>query len=142
MIDSHFMDGSIARQIDFMNTSIRAQEIAQPRPTAFVGIDMHFADTISIVIACPLVFPVTHGMAYSLQAIVTIVFISVECSFRLGEALYKRAECLALGVLHHTDTHLARFSTNHRTNWRSIILVGAASTPFVESNVGEFFKLI
>jgi hypothetical protein len=94
---------------------------------------MHFADTISIVITCPLVFAMTDGMAYAFQTIVAVVFIGVEHGFRLGEALYKRAECLALSILHHTHTHLARFSANHGTDWWAIILVGAASTSFVGS---------
>ena len=133
MIDCHFMNSNIARQMGFVNTSIRTQEIAQSCPTAFVGIDMHFSDTISIVIACPFILSMTHGVAYALQAIVAVVFISVERGFRLGEALYKRTECVALGILHNTNAHLARFSANHGTNWWSIILVCAASTPFVRS---------
>jgi hypothetical protein len=133
MIDCHFMNSCITRQIVFVNTSIRTQEIAQTCPTTFVGIDMHFSDAVSIVIACPFIFSVTHGMAYSLQAVVAVILISVECSFRLSEALYKRTECPALRILHHTNTHLARFSANHCTNWRSIILVGATPTSFVGS---------
>lgn len=131
MIDSHFMDGNIARQICFVNTSVWAQEIAQSCPAAFVGIDMHFSDTISIVIACPFVFTVAYSVTNALQAIVTIVFIGVERGLRLGEALYKRTERVALSVLHNTNTNLTSFSTDHGTNWWSIILVGAASTPFV-----------
>jgi hypothetical protein len=133
MIYCQFMDGCITRQICFVNTSIRAQEVAQSCPTAFVGIDMHFSNAISIVIASPFVLSMAHGMAYALQVIVAIIFIGVERGFPLGEALYKGAECVALSVLHNTDTHLTRFSTNHCTNWRSVILVGAASTPFVGS---------
>ena len=133
MIDCQFMNSNIARQIGFVNASIRTQEVAQTGPAAFIGIDMHFADTVSIIIACPLVLSMTHSVAYTIQAIVAIVFIGVERGFRLGEALYKRTECLALGILHHTNTHLTRFSTNHGTNWWTIILVGAASTSFVGS---------
>ncbi|HEY5731293.1 MAG TPA: hypothetical protein VIS72_14680 [Anaerolineales bacterium] len=119
-----------------MHSSVWAEEIAQTSPTALIGIDVHFTDTISIVIARPFVISVTHGVAYSLQAIVAIVFIGVERGLRLSEALYKRAECLALGILHHTNTHLARFSANHGTDWRTIILVCAAPTPFVGSTSG------
>jgi hypothetical protein len=133
MIYCQFMDGCITRQICFVNPSIRTQEIAQSCPTAFVGIDMDFSDTVSIVIACPLIFSVTDGVAYALQVIVAIIFIGVERGFRLGEALHKRTECLALRILHNANTHLTRFSANHCTNWWSIILVGAASTPFVGS---------
>ena len=137
MIDSHFMDGSIARQIGFVNTAVRTQEVSQTCPTTFVGIDMHFSDTVSIIIACPLVLSVAHSVTNALQAIVAIVFIGVECGFRPGEVFYKRAECLALRVLHNTNTHLARFSANHGTNGRPIILVGTASTPFVRSTSGR-----
>jgi hypothetical protein len=133
MIDCHFMNSCITRQIGFVNTSKGVQEIAQTYPTTFVGIDKHFSDAVSIVIACPFIFSVTHGVAYALQVIVAIIFISVECSFWLGEALYKRTECPALRILHRTNTHLARFSANHCTNWRSIILAGATPTSFVGS---------
>jgi hypothetical protein len=56
------MDSHITRQIGFMNTSIRTQEIAQSRPTAFAGVNMHFSDAISIIIACPFVLAVTDSM--------------------------------------------------------------------------------
>jgi len=94
---------------------------------------MHFSDTISIVIACPFIVSVAHSVTNALQAIVTIVFIGVERGLRLGKTLYKRTKRVALGILHNTNTHLARFSTNHGTNWWTIILVRAASTPFVRS---------
>ena len=89
MIDCHFMNSDIARQIGFVNASVWAQEIAQSCPAAFVGIDMDFSDTISIVIACPFILSMTHGVAYALQAIVAVVFISVERGFCLGEVLHK-----------------------------------------------------
>jgi hypothetical protein len=102
---------------------------------------MHFSDTISIIIACPFVFFVAHSVAYALQAIVAVVFIGVECGFRLGETFHKRTECLALRILHHTDTHLAGFSANHRTDGRTIILVGATSTPFVRSTPRRILRI-
>jgi len=141
MIDCQFMNSDIARQIGFVNTSVGAQEIAQTCPTAFVGIDMHFSDTISIVIACPFILSMTHGVAYALQAIVAVVFISVERGFRLGEAFYKRAECVALSILHNTNTNLARFSSNHSANWWPIILVCTASTPFVRSTARWILRI-
>ena len=141
MIDSHFMNGNIARQIGFVNTSVWAQEIAHSRPTTFVGIDMHFSDTISIVIASPFILSMTHGVAYALQAIVAIVFISVERGFRSGEVLDKRAERITLSVLHNTNTNLTRSSSNHGANWWSIILVGAASTPFVRSTARWILRI-
>jgi len=131
MIDSQFMDSRIARQVGFVNTSIRTQEIAQTRPAAFIGIDMHFSDTISIVIASPFIFSVAYCVTNALQTIVAIVFIGVERGFRLGKALYKRTECIALSILHNTNTNLARFSTNHGTNRWTIIFVCTTSTPFV-----------
>jgi hypothetical protein len=127
------MDSHIARQIGFVNTSVWAQEIAQSCPTAFVRVDMYFSYAVSIIIACPFILSMTHGVAYALQAIVAVVFIGVECSFSLSKAFYKRAECLALRVLHDTNTHLAGFSANHGTDGWTIILVGAPSTPFVRS---------
>ena len=133
MVDCQLMNGGIAGQIVFMNTSKRTQKIAQTSPPTFIGVYVHFADTISIVIARPFILSMTDSMAYALQAIVTIVFIGVERGFRLGETLHKRAKCLALGILHHTNTHLARFSTNYGTYWWTIIFVRAASTSFVRS---------
>ena len=55
MIDCHFMNSCITRQIGFVNTSKGVQEIAQTYPTTFVGIDKHFSNTASIIIACPLI---------------------------------------------------------------------------------------
>lgn len=133
MIDCQFMDSNIARQIGFVNTSVWAQEIAQSCPAAFVGIDVHFSDPISIVIARPFILSMTDGATNALQAIVAVVFIGVECGFCLGEAFYERTECLALSILHDTNTHLARFSTNHRTDRRTIVFVGAPPTPFISS---------
>ncbi len=133
MIHRQFMDGSITGQIRFMNASIGTQKVAQTSPTAFIRVDMDFADAVSIFVACPFVFCVADRVTNTLQMIVAIIFISVERGFRFGEALHKRAEGLALGIFHDTDTHLARFSANHRTDGRTIILVGAASTLFVGS---------
>ena len=133
MIDSQFMDSNIARQIGFVNTSVWTQEVAQACPTAFVGVDMHFSDTISIIIACPFVLSMAHRVTYTLQAIVTVIFIRIECGFRLGEALHERTERLALSILQDTNSHLTSFSANHGTNRWTIIFVSAPSTPFVRS---------
>lgn len=102
---------------------------------------MYFADAVSIIVACPFILSMTHGVTYTLQTIIAVVFIRIECGFRLGEAFYKRTEGLALSILHHTDTHLARFSANHCADGRAIILVRTASTPFIGSTSRRILRI-
>ena len=51
VIDGKFVNGNIAGQVLLVNPTKRPQEISQPGPAAFIGIDMHFSNAIAIVIA-------------------------------------------------------------------------------------------
>jgi len=54
---------------------------------------MNFANSVSIVIACLFVLAVTDRVAHTLQVIVSVVFIGVECSLGSSKAFYKGTEC-------------------------------------------------
>ena len=67
MVHSQFMNSGIARQIGFVNATVGTQEITQASPTAFVRVDMDFADTVSIVIACPFIQRLITNRGYSVR---------------------------------------------------------------------------
>lgn len=102
---------------------------------------MNFADSVSIVITRIFIFAVTDCVAYALQVIVTIIFIGVERRFRLSKVLHKRTEGVALRVLHHANTHLARGSPNDSTHWWTVIVIGTASTLFIDSPTGWILRI-
>ena len=133
MVHGQFVDGGIARQVRFMNTAIRSQEIPQTCPPAFVGVDMDFSNAVSIVIACIFTLSMTDCAAYALQAIVALIFISIEGRFRLSKPLDKWTQAIAFGIRHHLYSHLSRFAPNHCANRRSIIRICTSTTSFIGS---------
>jgi len=67
VIDREFVNSDITGQVFLMNTSKRTQEITQAGPAAFIGIDMHFPNTIAIVIPGPFIMAVTNRVPHPLE---------------------------------------------------------------------------
>jgi hypothetical protein len=141
VIDCKFVNGHIAGQIFLMNASKRAQEIAQTGPAAFIGIDMHFPNSIAIGIASPLILAVTDGMSYPLEFVVTIILIGVQGSLWLGELLYERTQRCPLRVFHDPHPNLTRNSALNGTNRRSIIGISAPSPSLISSIAGWVLRI-
>lgn len=60
-----------------MHSAKGSQKIPRGRPQTFNGVDMHFVDSISIVITSPLVLTMTDGGVGTHQVVVTAPFIGV-----------------------------------------------------------------
>ena len=85
------MNGDIPTQVGFMHSAIGSQKITQPRPTAFIGIDVDFTNAIAVIIARPFIFSMTNRMSNALETIVTVVLVGVERRLFLRKPLDKWA---------------------------------------------------
>lgn len=81
-IDDESMNSDITTQKMLADATKRSQEIAETRPQPFNGVGMDFANTVAIIIACPLIFAMTNRRTGALDSIIAIVFIGLNvCAF-------------------------------------------------------------
>jgi len=138
MVDRKLVNGNITGQVLLMNTTERTQEITQPRPATFIGIDVDLPNAISIVIPSPFVLTVTNRMSHPLEFVVAIILIGIQSGFRSGELLHERTQGRPLGVFHHPHPDLTRTPPDDSTNRRPVIGI-SPSTPAL---VGSFARRV
>ena len=114
-----------------MNAFEGAQEITHIGPQAFNRITMHFANAVAIVITRPFSAAVRHGGVRPEQMVIALVLIRKDGRPSLREAMYMGQQSFSGGIAHYAQAHLPTLPPNGAQYGRTVIGIGAASTPFV-----------
>ncbi len=85
-VDAVFIHGHIARQVILVHAAKGAQKISVPRPQPFGAVDMHFTDTVAIIIPRPFVLAMIDGHVQALNLIVARPLIGIRHPIRPREA--------------------------------------------------------
>src|SRR5690606_12022752 len=85
-IASEFTQGNVASQVLLMNPFERTNEVAHIGPQPFGGVAVDFTEAVPIVIARPFMLTMTDAVALTSDAVVALVFISVDNRLAQGKA--------------------------------------------------------
>src|SRR5919109_1130914 len=118
-----------------MHAAKWSQKIAGAGPHTFGSVDVHLANPITIVIACPFVFTMLDGYPWALNLIVTLPFIGIGNRLGSGEARQVSLQGFAIRAFRDPQAYLSALATNAADDGRTIIrvstmpalLVGAAA---------------
>src|SRR5574341_2558629 len=128
-----FAHRQIVFQTLLVDTSKRAQKVADRRPQSFDCVDMDLSHSIAIVISCPLFLAVTDRAAGAIDFVVALPFIGVTSGLRLCVPLHVLLQRLAIGMVAHSQATLPTLPAHRSDNWRPIIFIRAVSALLVGS---------
>ena len=128
-----FAHGQIAMQIFLVDAPKRAQEIARGCPQPFDRVGMHLADAIAIVIACPFLLAMTHGVMDTIDAVVALPFIRITGGVFLGVAVPMFLQRLPIGMLAHAQAALSTVPADGPDYGWTIIRIGPMASAFVRA---------
>lgn len=124
-----------------MNATEGTQEVAHRCPHPFGCVDVHFADTITIVIACPFLLAVTHRRMCANDVVVALPFIGEYHGISQGEGVNVVNQGLFVSVVDHSQACLSTLTADRAHNRRSVIVVGTMSRSFVSPSARRVIRI-
>ena len=114
-----------------MNTTERAQEVAHGSPHTLDGVDMHFPDAITVVIACPFTRAVTDGSPRANDMIVATPFIGIDLRPGCRKLMDMSAQGFLVSMVYDAQAHFTALASDSSHNRRSVIVISPVSSAFV-----------
>ena len=140
-VDRELADCNVARQVLLVNPSEGAQKVAQRRPKALNGVDMHLAYAVPILVPRPFPIAVADGLSVSFDLVVSLPFVGVDrCKIR-GVSMDMWTQALPIGAAKHSQAHLSALSTDGADNWGAIVLIRPVSLCFVGPAPRRIFRV-
>lgn len=130
-VDAKRTDGNVTAEVLLVHTSKGTQEIADSRPHPFDSVDVHLANPVTIIIPCPFFLAVTDRCVRSDDMVVTLPFVCVYLCTNQGESMHVLNQGFFVGVMNHTQTHLATLTSDCADNRWTVVVVCAVATLFV-----------
>ena len=127
------MNGNITVQEMLAYATKWSEEISQARPHAFGRIGVDFKDIILIVIACPFFAPMSYCGMLALDALIRLIFICNDMAVWQGKAMNMSDQRFGLCAVNDAQTDLSAGTPHGAQHRRTIIGIGASSTPFIGS---------
>lgn len=114
-----------------MNTFERTQKVSNIGPHSLGRVAVDLTDAIAVIISCPLVGSMAHRGMVTNDMVVALVLVGVDSRTSLGEAMDVISQCSAFRIFDNSQAYFTCLSSYSTDNRWTIILVGAAPSPFV-----------
>ena len=120
-----------------MNTPKRAKEVSDCCPDAFNAIRMNLANTIGIVISCPLTVFMTDHSVLTIKRVIPTPTICIDAGIWVRELMHMSRQCLFIRVMNHTQSHTTTLATESANDRGTVVGVGAVAFAFVSAPTGR-----
>src|SRR5258707_3999017 len=125
------MNGNVAAQKPFTDTSKGTQEVTQSRPHAFGRVGMNFTDTVAIIIPRPFFAAMRDGGVSALNSIVTGILIGIDVGLVQCKVFHITRQRRLGRVFYYSQAHLTTVAPHTAQHRRAVIGKRATPTPLI-----------
>src|SRR5258707_1439420 len=125
------MNGNVAAQKPFTDTSKGTQEVTQSRPHAFGRVGMNFTDTVAIIIPRPFFAAMRDGGVSALNSIVTGILIGIDVGLGQCKVFHMTRQRRLGRVFYYSQAHLTTVAPHTAQHRRAVIGKRATPTPLI-----------
>src|SRR5258708_26109400 len=125
------MNGNVAAQKPFTDTSKGTQEVTQSRPHAFGRVGMNFTDTVAIIIPRPFFAAMRDGGVSALNSIVTGILSGIAVGLGQCKVCHMTRQRRLGRVFYYSQAHLTTVAPHTAQHRRAVIGKRATPTPLI-----------